>query len=148
MIKNRYTLARKMSNFITDMTRKHGITENVNAPNIKIAFEKHLPDRIIDREISLRIMSKFILAIARDKTCEIIYLSTLYPNKRIQLYYQGYMCGISGKMTENGNFFIKIRTIYEDRKNRDREIECFEIHLDDSMKVEEPEVVEENKEEE
>jgi len=117
---NRYSMARHLSNFILDLSNKYNIINNANGTNVQIIFEKHLCDRILDRSVSVEIVSTCITRLIRDNVCQLIYLIELEDDKRINLNINGYMFGCVGVKTLNGNYKVKLTTVYKERPNRKR----------------------------
>lgn len=128
---NRYSLARKMSVFITKLSRKYKLTDNNGDFHVFIKFEKHLADRMLDREFPVEEFQKITTRICRNHVCEMIYLGEVYGQKRINVYGDDdYMIGCTVNRSEKGNFYIKLNTIYKERNsaNRVRSIHVSKIY--------------------
>lgn len=112
-------MVQQLTDLVSDLARKYKTIGNYDGLNVKVIFNEHLIHRMVDRGVDKTIISKFVTSIIRDKTCEIIYLSTLYTGRSIHLFYKGFMCIIDGRITPNGNYLIKIRTVFEPSLNRE-----------------------------
>lgn len=128
---NRYKMGRLISNFLTDLVINNGLSRNgCDGINIKFEFEKHIADRLIDREFPKDQFEKITTRMARHYVCELIYLYESSSTRRINMYGDdGHMIGVTVRKTPNGNYIIKLRTCYKERNhgNRVRDIKTHSI---------------------
>ncbi|CAL9967289.1 hypothetical protein VPHD479_0116 [Vibrio phage D479] len=127
---NRYKMGRLISNFLTEMVIKNNLSENDEGINVKFDFEKHIADRLIDREFPKEQFEKIITRTVRYHVCEMIYLYEIGTHRRINVYGDdGHMIGMTMRRTLNGNYLIKLHTCYKERNhgNRERVIKTHQI---------------------
>ena len=115
---NRYREARNISNFILHLCEKYRLVNNIGGINVRIITEKHFADRCIDRNIPKVHLSSIISRLVRSHICEIIYLHETGVRKFNIYGDDSYMIGCSVQKTMNGNYSIKLHTIYQERKNK------------------------------
>lgn len=130
---NRYRATRYVSDEIEDKLKSHKLIGNDDDFNISIKFEKHLPDRLIDHDVSREEFSYIIDGII-DNMCVFVYTFETTTANRINVYGKGHlMFGVTGRTTERGNIIFKIRTVYYDRNpvHRNREIKVEKIYIED-----------------
>ena len=126
MTTNRYKMHRYINDFILKLCHKYGLSDGFK---VKIRTEKHIADRILDRDFPKETFQILMTRMVRFHICEIMYLS-LTGVSRINIYTEdGYMMGITGKQTPDG-FVIAIRTLYKERNfgNRKRIIDAGVIY--------------------
>lgn len=130
---NRYRLTRVLTEEIEHKLRKAKLIGNDDSINVKLQFEKHLPDRILDHEIPLDEISYILDGIIRH--CgSFLYVFERNESNRINVYgKKNLMFGVTGKKTRNGNYIFKIRTVYYERnaKYRHREIKAESFYIEE-----------------
>lgn len=130
VMRNRYDMASQLSNFLRKISKKYKIVNNEDGINVKIDFEKHFCDRVIDRGVDPELVSKAITYLVRSYICQVIYLVEVGEGKRINLYLEGHMFGCSAVKTPAGNYKIKIATVFESsNEDKDRVISRVTLEL-------------------
>ena len=127
---NRYRYASELSEFINSLTDKYNL-RNSTIPTT-MTFEKHLVDRLLDRAITKVHLSTMITRLIKFRLCELLFLHTLDPSKRVDLWFEGYILGCSVTKFEGGEFTrynIKLRTIFKASNTRNQLDNYFKINL-------------------
>lgn len=119
---NRYRLTRELTTYIRRLLTKYQLINNEYGINVNVVFDKHMPDRILDRKVPKGIVESLFTRLIRNKICECIYLCEIGGGEsgRINVKMENdYMLGITVQRTQNSNYKLKVRTIVKDTFKHD-----------------------------
>lgn len=131
-MENKYSLSRKISTDISSLSNYYKIINNDNGVNIKLTFEKHLPERLIERNIEYIVFHRILEKMVRYKLCEAIYAHEVsgLTHTRVSFKYRDYLLAVTVKKTLNNNYLFKLSTFFLERKRtQGRTIKTFMIDL-------------------
>ncbi|URC15209.1 hypothetical protein GD1_85 [Paraglaciecola Antarctic GD virus 1] len=126
------TVIDRANYFIRNLSKKYGCVDNTGGVNVSIKCDDHLMERMDERGIDKSVFERIVTRLVKHKICEIIYLIEM-GHYRINLIGQDdHLIGVHGRITQNGNYYVYLRTIYKirNRKNRQREIDSVEIEME------------------
>lgn len=121
--------------FLRSICRDHKLTGNTNGVNVSIKCENHIIERLGDRSIPTSTFNTMVTRLVKYNICELIYLANKGEN-RINLYGDDdIMMGAIVNITSNGNYMVKLTTIYKERNrsNRKRTIKTAELILKNKL---------------
>lgn len=124
---NKYRYASELSEFLLMIINKYRLKEA--GVNVSLSFEKHLVDRMLDRSVTKMFLSTMITRLVKYHLCELLFLNTLDPNKRIDLWYDGFIMGCTVTEIREGEYNVKLRTIFKASNTPSQVNNYFKIQL-------------------
>lgn len=84
---------------------------------------------MLDRSVTKIFLSTIITRLVKFHLCELLYLANLNDNKKIDLWYEGYIMGCTVTEFKEGEYNIKLRTIFKASNTPNQIGNYFKINL-------------------